>query len=261
MKSPLKYFGSDNNTANKINSLFPAHDIYLEPFAGSLATLLAHPGNGRQEIVNDLDPNLINFWKVVQYKNLFAMLLTKAKEVKHSEYWWRWMNSVTLGDSFINQALAFMIRYNFSYNGQGLRFAPSKRIRRGIPEYDSRWQTQLIRLTQCHRRLRYTKFFCMDAIDLISQHSNPNTVIYCDPPFVHCTRQGLSGYKFEQPNSWHRRFLLTCKQNSSRIVISGNRCRLYDRELADWRRVDIKQVNSVGGKGRFRIESFWCNYD
>lgn len=260
MRSPLKYFGSDMNTADRINALFPKHEIYIEPFAGSLATLLAHPGNGRIEIVNDIDSRLINFWKIIQYKNLFARFLTKAKQVKHSEYWWGWMNSITLADSLIDQAVAFMVRYNFSQNGCGHYFAKSDRIRNGLPEYDSRWQTQLIRLTKCHRRLKYTKFLCMDAIDLISQHSNPDTVIYCDPPFVHCTRQELTGYKFEQPNSWHRKFLLTCKANSSRIVISGNRCQLYDRELADWRRVDIKQVNAVGGKGKFRIESFWCNY-
>jgi site-specific DNA-adenine methylase len=140
MKSPIKYFGSDGNTADRINALFPEHETYIEPFAGSLATLLAHPGDGRQEIVNDIDPDLINFWKVVQSTELFPLMYHLCKQVKHNLDWWKFGNSKFVGEINELAACKFIIRYNFSRNGNGETFAPSNRIRNGLPEYDSRWQ-------------------------------------------------------------------------------------------------------------------------
>ncbi len=40
---------------------------YVEPFAGSLAVLLARPHEPKNETVNDLDCYLSNFWRAVQY--------------------------------------------------------------------------------------------------------------------------------------------------------------------------------------------------
>jgi len=260
MKSPLKYFGSDMNTAVRINALFPPHDTYVEPFCGSLATLLAHPGDGRREIVSDIFPDLINFWCCVRANIYYEKIIEQGRLVKHNLHWWKYANSESKESDYIERALKFMIRFNFSRNGEGKAFAPSNRIRRGMPEYDSRWQTQLNRLIQAHRRLRHTMFYCIDAIDLIKQFNDPNTLMYLDPPFVHTTRQGLTGYQFEQPTSFHRKLLLTIKRSSAKIVISGNRCALYDKYLEDWRRIDFEQVNAVGGKGNKRIESFWFNY-
>ena len=41
--------------------------VYVEPFAGSLACLLARPdGPGQREIVCDLDGGISNFWRAVE---------------------------------------------------------------------------------------------------------------------------------------------------------------------------------------------------
>ena len=53
MKSVLKYPGAKNRLAPWICEYIPEHDVYLEPFAGSLAVLFNKP-RCHIETVNDL---------------------------------------------------------------------------------------------------------------------------------------------------------------------------------------------------------------
>lgn len=65
MKPPIQYFGAKGNLAEKIVALMPEHRGYIEPFAGSLAVLLAKPAS-KIEVVNDLDGHLMTFWRVLR---------------------------------------------------------------------------------------------------------------------------------------------------------------------------------------------------
>ena len=64
---PMAYFGGKQKLASRIAALLPAHGHYVEPFAGSLAVLLAKRPS-RMETVNDLDRQLMTFWKVLRDK-------------------------------------------------------------------------------------------------------------------------------------------------------------------------------------------------
>ena len=65
MRPPFAYYGGKTTIAARIASLLPEHRHYVEPFAGSLAVLLAKTPAGF-ETVNDLDGNLMTFWCVLR---------------------------------------------------------------------------------------------------------------------------------------------------------------------------------------------------
>ena len=65
LAAPFRYFGGKTRQAERIASLLPPHEHYVEPFAGSLAVLLAKP-RSRMETVNDLDQDLMTFWRVLR---------------------------------------------------------------------------------------------------------------------------------------------------------------------------------------------------
>ena len=65
MKAVLKYPGAKNRLAPWICEHIPHHDVYLEPFAGSLAVLF-NKERSHIETVNDLDGNIVNFFKVLR---------------------------------------------------------------------------------------------------------------------------------------------------------------------------------------------------
>jgi hypothetical protein len=68
VKAPFPYFGGKSTVADTIWNALGADVVnYVEPFAGSLAVLLARPGGaGRTETVNDFDGLLSNVWRSMQ---------------------------------------------------------------------------------------------------------------------------------------------------------------------------------------------------
>jgi DNA adenine methylase len=65
LKAPFPWFGGKSRAADIIWDRFGDVANYVEPFAGSLAVLLARPHNPGTETVNDLDCYLANFWRAV----------------------------------------------------------------------------------------------------------------------------------------------------------------------------------------------------
>jgi hypothetical protein len=67
VRAPFPWFGGKRRVADVVWRAFgPDCPNYIEPFAGSLAVLLARPGGaGKIETVNDRDRYLANFWRAV----------------------------------------------------------------------------------------------------------------------------------------------------------------------------------------------------
>jgi DNA adenine methylase len=65
LKAPFPWFGGKSRAASLIWEGFGDVSNYVEPFAGSLAVLLARPTAPRVETVNDVDHYLANFWRAL----------------------------------------------------------------------------------------------------------------------------------------------------------------------------------------------------
>ena len=66
MKAPFPYMGGKSRHAARIWEELGDPDVYAEPFAGTLAVLLARPHEPRREIVCDKDANIVNFWRALR---------------------------------------------------------------------------------------------------------------------------------------------------------------------------------------------------
>ena len=62
---PFTYYGGKVRAAKWIISHFPAHDLYVEPFGGAAAVLLAKPPS-KNEIYNDLRSDIVGFYRVLR---------------------------------------------------------------------------------------------------------------------------------------------------------------------------------------------------
>ena len=64
--APFPWYGGKSRVADLIWSRLGNPTVYIEPFAGSLACLLARSGGaGEREIVSDTDGGICNFWRAV----------------------------------------------------------------------------------------------------------------------------------------------------------------------------------------------------
>lgn len=86
---PFPYVGSKAGAAAKIWEYLGNVDVYLEPFAGSLATLLWRPHTPKIEVINDLDGHVINVWRSIRQRpaDVAAQLKRPLSEVDLFALW------------------------------------------------------------------------------------------------------------------------------------------------------------------------------
>jgi len=65
LKSPYSWFGGKSRVAPVIWQGLGQVSNYIEPFAGSLAVLLANPNIPKIETINELDHMVSNFWRAI----------------------------------------------------------------------------------------------------------------------------------------------------------------------------------------------------
>jgi hypothetical protein len=65
LKAPFPWFGGKSRVADLVWQRFGDVPNYIEPFAGSLAVLLARPHDPHTETINDLDCMVANFWRAL----------------------------------------------------------------------------------------------------------------------------------------------------------------------------------------------------
>ena len=65
MIGPLPYIGGKNRLAKKIISMLPEHTTYVEAFAGG-AQVFFHKPPSNVEVLNDLDNEVVNFFRCAQ---------------------------------------------------------------------------------------------------------------------------------------------------------------------------------------------------
>ena len=65
LKAPFPYFGGKSKAASLVWSCFGEIQNYVEPFAGSIAMLLASPHVDIVETINDFDGFVSNFWRSI----------------------------------------------------------------------------------------------------------------------------------------------------------------------------------------------------
>lgn len=68
LKAPFPFFGGKSQAAELVWSRLGNVPNYIEPFAGSLAVLLARPHAPKIETVNDADGFIVNAWRAIKLK-------------------------------------------------------------------------------------------------------------------------------------------------------------------------------------------------
>jgi DNA adenine methylase len=265
---PLKWWGGKHYLAAKIVTLMPPHTHYVEPYAGGLAVLLAKDPEGVSEVVNDLNGDLTNFWKVLQGEDTFARFRRIIEAVPFSEAEWQQaledLQDPFAGDS-VERAVWFFIVCRQSRAGQMRDFVTTvrSRTRRGMQDHVSAWLTAVEGLPAIHARLNRILVLNRPALEVLRAEDSKHTVFYCDSPYHPSTRSSPDAYAFEMTDADHREYLDAANVCKGKVLISGYDCPLYAEKLAHWHRVTFDLPNNTaGGKRKARMtEVLWLNYE
>jgi DNA adenine methylase len=178
MVGPLPYIGGKNRLATKIIALLPEHTTYVEPFAGG-AQVLFHKQPSNVEVLNDLDLDIVNFFRVCQwhYEELVRYLRFCLVSRKLHELHLKTDPSV-LTD--IQRAGRFFYLQKNSFGGLVLKqkfhygvTQPSNYNPERIPEI----------IEKAHERLQRVQIESLPYEQILEKYDRPTTVFYLDPPY------------------------------------------------------------------------------
>jgi len=256
---PFTYFGGKLTLAPRIAALFPPHAHYVEPFAGSLAVLLAKPPS-RMETVNDLDSDLMTFWRVLRDDPPGlerACALTPHSRVEYQASYDRpadlpdlerarrvW---VCLTQGRVGQLKRTGWRHYLDPAGSSI----------GMPGYLAGY---VARIAPACERLARVSLECRPALELVEAFAPYGDVLmYVDPPYLGSTRRS-GGYAHDMyAEAEHRELAGALSTVRGTVVLSGYPSPLYDGLYAGWHRVDIATSTGQGGTWESRTEVLWSN--
>jgi len=259
VKPPTPYFGSKATIAPWIVSLLPDHEHYVEPYAGSLAVLLAKPYS-RMETVNDLDHDLVTWWRVLRDRpaELAAVCaLTPHSRAEHTAA------HEPAGDD-LETARRVWVRLTQGRGGSLRRTGwrhfvdPAGSASSSFPDYLDGYRA---RLAAAADRITGVSLECLPALDLIGKYGRHRDVLlYVDPPYLGTTRGGSSRYRHEMPDPEdHRALAAALTACSAAVVLSGYHSPLYADLYAGWHRYALATHTCQGGGKDGRTEVVWSN--
>jgi DNA adenine methylase len=107
----------------------------------------------------------------------------------------------------------------------------------------SRYTGAIKRLPEIHTRLSKVQIEHRDFRDLFPVFTAPNTLIYCDPPYLHETRSEAKIYKHEMSNKDHEDLLDALIEYPQMAILSGYDNGLYNNTLKDWKRLVLSTAD------------------
>tara|TARA_R110000851_G_C12929934_1_gene551183 strand:- start:36 stop:803 length:768 start_codon:yes stop_codon:yes gene_type:complete len=174
----LRRLGNKKKIAKEIQTYFPKHKIYIEPFFGAGGMFFNKP-KAKYNILNDLDSDVFNLFKVV-IDDLDKLVDAFYIMPIHSDLLEYWNNNIETDP--IKKALRFLLLSNFVLNGRGssLRGSSTEESKQNISK----------NLHETHEYLNNAKVMNFDFRDLFKkisfrrQSDIDGAFIYSDPPYL-----------------------------------------------------------------------------
>lgn len=213
MTSPIiPWMGGKRRLADKLIPLFPRHECYVEVFCGGAALYFMRPVPAPTEVVNDINGDLINLYRVVQnHLEEFVRQFKWAISSRQIFKWHQMAQPETLTD--IQRAARFYYLQQHAFGGKvsGQNFGTATT---GSPINLCRIEENL---SAAHLRLAGTYVENLSWLDCMKRYDRSHTFFYCDPPYWQTEGYGVD-FGFDQYEQMAD-FMRTCK---GKVMVSIN---------------------------------------
>lgn len=266
IKPVIQYPGSKVRMAPRIIELLGPHQAYLEPYAGSAAVLLAKPRTA-VETINDRNDLLVSFFETLRNK---ATRFELIDALVHTPYAERELQGAVDDPALdpVERARRFFIRTNMAYVGSNGKGSWTMTVQASSGHTNAtKWMNYITRLSEVSSRLQGVQISCRDALVEVARvgAADSTTAIYCDPPYLHTTRNGAR-YEVDDGDEAHHTALIgILKTLQCPVVLSAYDNALYDDLLLTdplWSKLEYNvAASSNSGKGSTakRTEIIWAN--
>jgi DNA adenine methylase len=178
MAGPLSYIGGKNRLAKRLIEIFPEHTTYVEAFAGS-AQVFFHKEPSAVEVLNDLDGEIVNFYRVCQrhYEELLRYLRFWVVSRK-------WFDLLKRSDPETLTDIERAARYLYLLRNCFASLVRNPVYHRNVvqpPSFNLENLPELIE--NAHKRLLRVQIECEPYEEVMRHFDRPTTLFYLDPPY------------------------------------------------------------------------------
>jgi DNA adenine methylase len=250
--------------------LLPHTTHYCEPFGGS-ASVLINKSPSPVETYNDIDGQIVNFFRVLRGQKDELIEAIGLTPFSREEF--RIAIEEPNGNvSDLERARRFFIRARQVRTGLAQTASEGRwahcvlTTRSGMAGAVSRWLGSVEGLSEIAQRLLRVQLENAPAIEVITRYDSPETLFYCDPPYVHESRSDRKAYAHEMNDSQHKALAETLHYVKGKVALSGYQSKLMDDLYGDWNCVEspAKKAHSTNTRAdnmkQDRVEVLWMNY-
>ena len=264
------WYGGKYSHLDWLLPLLPATTHYCEPFGGSGAVLINRLP-APVETFNDIDGDIANFFRVLR-DNKEALLEAIGLTPFSREELRLAVTEPATELSELERARRFFVRARQVRTGLAQtasegRWAHCKlTTRAGMAGAVSRWLGSVEGLAEIAQRLLRVQIENAPAIEVIQRYDSPETLFYCDPPYVHASRADTNAYAYEMSDDEHRELAHALRNVHGKVALSGYAGELMDELYGDWHRIEApsRAAHSTNtgaeNKKQSRTEVLWINY-
>lgn len=262
LPSPFRWVGAKNRMRSKIAPILEearrGRPVYVEPFGGSAAMLLALEPV-KLEFYNDADGRLADFFRALaddealKKMRRYAAAFPYSREI-YDEMKNDWIRSTELA----KRAFAVFYIQSFSFGGKPFasfgyaRYSGSRSLA-GVYRAKGEW------LDEYAARFKFTCVESLDWRQCVDKYDSDEAFFYLDPPYCVGT-QGF--YRRDLPPVDHAELVEKLLSVRGGVALSCYSSDVYNPlERAGWKRYDFEASSSVRrstdniGEQRRRVET------
>ena len=257
------WYGGKYSHLDFLAPLFPTDATHFCDVYGGSAAVLMNVGPYPVETYNDIDSELVNFFKTLRNQQSELIQAIGLTPFSREELMLACAPEPSLGD--LERARRFFVRARQTRTGLAQTSSEGRwahcvlTSRAGMAGAVSRWLGSVEGLAEIVQRLQRVQIENAPAIEVIARYDTPDTLFYVDPPYVHSARGDASAYGFEMTDAQHEELADVLNDISGRAVISGYQCDLYNRIFSTWNRIDGEERLCHSSRTP-RRESAWANF-
>lgn len=257
----LRYHGAKFRLAPWLMQFFPEHGCYVESFGGAAGVLLQKPW-AYAEVYNDLDQDIVNFFRVMRDPAQRLQLIEACRLTPYARDEFEQAYDETADP--VERARRTAIRAAMGFGSAAATkgttgFRTDTRRKYGTAQHN--WAAYPEALAAIGERFAGVLIENRPAIDVIQAHDGHDTLHFVDPPYVHDTRvmRAQGGYRHELDDAGHVALLAALNAVDGMVVLCGHESDLYAQALTGWE-MHATEARISGGRGTaLRTEVVWIN--
>ena len=257
----MRYHGGKWRLAKWVISHMPEHRKYVEPFGGAAGVLLQKEPS-YCEVYNDLDSEVVNFFRVLRdpalsQKLIEACVLTPYARAEFELAYESTDDPVELDRRMVVRASMGFGSAGATKNTTGFRIDTERKYSTAMHLW-SRYPENIAALGQ---RFSAVLIENRPAISVLQSHDADDCLHFVDPPYLPEVRARAKEklYFHEMSREDHQELIEVLHSLKGMVMVCGYESELYERAFKSWTKVSTTARISAFRGTKTKTECMWLS--